>query len=138
MTGDASADAATWLVNQPPTSKQAWSARAGAAALILGLVVLAPFAAKPLPHVNGFVPALDATIVVTDLITAALLFAQFAIIHSRAPLALACGYLFSGLIVVAHALSFPGAFSSTGDFGGSYVGRPVNSCYWRAGVRICP
>ena len=50
------------LAHLPPTRRQTWSALAGAAVLLLGLVVLAPFAAKPLPHVNGFMPAMDATI----------------------------------------------------------------------------
>lgn len=87
--------------------------------LLFGLAVLAPFAAEPLPQVNGFIPALDATIFVTDLITASLLLAHFSITRSRALLALACGFLFSAAIVVAHGLSFPGAFSPTGNLGGS-------------------
>jgi signal transduction histidine kinase len=103
----------------PPTPRQARLALAGAATLLLGLAVLAPFAAKPLPQVNGFVPALDAIIFVTDLITASLLLAHFSITRSSALLALACGYLFSALIVVAHGLSFPGVFSPTGNLGGS-------------------
>jgi len=107
------------LAYLPPTPRQARSALAGAAVLLLGLAVLAPFAGKPLPHVNGFIPALDATIFVTDFITASLLLAHFSVTGSRALLALACGYLFSALVVVAHGLSFPGAFSSTGNFGGS-------------------
>lgn len=87
--------------------------------MLLGLAVLAPFAAKPLPYFSGFIPAIDAIIFVTDLITACLLFAHFSITRSRALLALACGYLFTALIVVAHALSFPGAFSPTENLGGS-------------------
>jgi PAS domain S-box-containing protein len=105
------------LAYLPPTPRQTRSALAGAAVLLLGLTILAPFAAKPLPQVNGFIPALDATIFITDLITASLLLAQFSITGSRALLALACGYLFSAAIVVAHGLSFPGAFSPTGNFG---------------------
>jgi PAS domain S-box-containing protein len=107
------------LAYLPPTPRQAWSALAGAAVLLLGLAVLAPFAAKPLPQVNGFIPALDAIIFVTDLITAGLLLAHFSITRSRALGALGCGYLFSALIVVLHGLTFPGAFSPTGNLGGS-------------------
>ena len=72
------------LAYLPPTPRQTWSALAGAAVLLLGLAVLAPFAAKPLPQVNGFIPALDATIFVTDLITASLLLAHFSVTRSRA------------------------------------------------------
>jgi PAS domain S-box-containing protein len=101
------------LANLPPTPRQTRSALAGAAALLLGSGVLAPFAGIQLPRVNGFIPALDATIFVTDLITAGLLFAHFSITRSRALLVLACGYLFSALIVVAHGLSYPEAFLPT-------------------------
>jgi signal transduction histidine kinase len=91
----------------PPTPRQTRAALAGAAVLLLGLAVLAPLAAKPLPQVNGFVPALDAIIFVTDLITGSLLLAHFSITRSRAIWALACGYLYSAAIVVANGLTFP-------------------------------
>src|SRR5258708_5846880 len=107
------------LAYLPPTPRHSRLALAGAAGLLLGLAVLAPFATKQLPQNNGFIPALDATIFVTDLITACLLFAHFSVTRSRALWALACGYLFSAVIVVAHGLSYPGAFSPTGNLGGS-------------------
>ena len=122
------------LAYLPPTPRQTWSALAGAAVLLLGLTVLAPFAAKPLPQVNGFIPALDATIFVTDLITASLLFAHFSITRSRALLALACGYLFSAAIVVAHGLSFPGAFSPTGHLGGNSQTTVRLYLFWHLGL----
>ena len=115
------------LAYLPPTPRQTWSALAGAAVLLLGLAVLAPFAAKPLPQVNGFIPALDATIFVTDLITASLLLAHFSVTRSRALLALACGYLFSAAMVVAHGLSFPGVLTPTVDLG--EVGRATLRIY---------
>jgi signal transduction histidine kinase len=91
----------------PPTPRQTRAAFAGAAFLLLGIAVLIPFADKPLPKVNGFIPALDAIIFVTDLITAGLLLAYFSITRSRALSALAYGYLFSAAIVVANGLTFP-------------------------------
>jgi PAS domain S-box-containing protein len=103
------------LAYLPPTSRQTRSALVGAAVLLLGLVVLTPFAARPLPQFNGFIPALDATIFVTEIITASLLFAHFSLTRSRALSVLACGYLFSALMVAAHALSFPEAFLPTGN-----------------------
>ena len=101
----------------PPTLRQTRLTLAGGAVLLLGLAASFPFADVPLPRVNGFIPAFDAIISVADLITAGLLLAQFTITRSRAIQALSCGYLFSAVIVVAHALTFPGAFSPTGDFG---------------------
>jgi PAS domain S-box-containing protein len=105
------------LAYLPPTARQTRLTLVGGAVLLLGLAVSLPFAGVSLPRVNGFIPAFDAIISVADLITAGLLLAQFTITRSRAIWALACGYLFSAAIVVAHALTFPGAFSPTGDFG---------------------
>ena len=107
------------LAYLPPTSRQTRFALAGAAGLLLGLVVLIPFAALPLPRVDGFITAVDAIISVTDLITAGLLLAHFSITGSRALWALGSGYLFSATIIVIHGLTFPGVISPTGNLGGS-------------------
>ena len=53
----------------------------------------------------------------TDLVTALLLFGQFSITGSRALLVLASGYLFTSLIAIPFALTFPGAFAPTGLLG---------------------
>jgi membrane-associated sensor protein len=118
----------------PPTARQTRSALAGAALLLLGLAVLAPFAHHPVPLVDGFIPALDAIIFVTDLITACLLLAHVSVTRSRALLALACGYLFSATIVVAHGLSSPGAISPTGNFGGIPWANFKIYLFWHLGL----
>jgi PAS domain S-box-containing protein len=122
----------------PPTLRQTRRAVAGAVVLLLGLAVLIPFAARPMPRIDGFITAFDAVISAADLITAGLLLAHFSITGSRALRALACGYLFSATIVVVHALTFPGVISETGNLGGSlhtnfrvyllwHLGLPVGS-----------
>ncbi len=91
------------------------------AVICLSLVVFVaavPFARVPLPVVPAFMPAYEAALIICDLITAALLFGQFAIGQPRALLALASGYVFTALITVAHALTFPGLFSAAGVLGG--------------------
>jgi len=93
--------------------------------LALGFVVVsvgvflaaAPFARTPLPAVPAFLPIYQSALVISDLITAVLLLGQAGILHSRALLVLACGYLFSACMAVSHALSFPGLFSPTGLLG---------------------
>jgi signal transduction histidine kinase len=77
-------------------------------------LVCAPNAKMPLPQVWAFLPAYQSALVIVDLITAVLLFGQFSILRSRALLALASGYLFSALMAIAHALSFPGLFAESG------------------------
>jgi signal transduction histidine kinase len=106
-----------WLLNLPPNRKQRLVAIVVAAALFIGFGILAPFAARPVPHFDSFVPAVAATISVIDFITSVLLFAHFSIYPSRALLALASGYLFVAFAVIANALTYPGAFSPTGLFG---------------------
>ena len=61
----------------------------------------APFARVPLAPVNAFIPMYESALVITDLVTAVLLFGQFAILRSRALLLLASGYLFTALMTVA-------------------------------------
>ena len=75
---------------------------------------LAPFAKLPLPQVPAFLPAYEAALVLNDLLTAALLFGQFAILRWRGLLVLSGAYLLSAAMALAHALSFPGLFTESG------------------------
>jgi signal transduction histidine kinase len=87
--------------------------------LLLGAAFLAtaPFAAVPLIRSDAFIPAYETALVVEDVITAALLYAQFAILRLPSFLVLGTAYLFTGLIVMPHMLVFPGIFTPTGLFG---------------------
>ena len=67
---------------------------------------------------EAFLPIYQSALVIIDLITAVLLCGQFAILRSRAILVLACAYLFSSLMAVAHGLTFPGLFTPAGLFAG--------------------
>jgi len=63
------------------------------------------------------VPIYQSALTINDLITAVLLYAQFAILRSRALLVLASGYLFTAVFAAVHMLTFPGLFSPTGLLG---------------------
>jgi diguanylate cyclase (GGDEF)-like protein/PAS domain S-box-containing protein len=84
---------------------------------LLIFIAAVPFARVPLPQVWGFIPAYQSALVINDLITAVLLFAQFSILRTRALLVLGCGYLFSAVTAVVHLLTFPGLYSTTGLLG---------------------
>src|SRR6266446_8260114 len=71
-------------------------------------VTAVPLAKVRLSPVWAFIPVYQSALVVNDLITAVLLFSQFAILRSRALLVLASGYLYTSFAAVVHALSFPG------------------------------
>jgi signal transduction histidine kinase len=91
------------------------------------------FANIQLPRADAFIPALQTAIVFNDLVTAALLFAQFAIMRSRALLVLACGFLLTALIVIPHLLTFPGAFTPTGLLGAGLQTTAWLYFFWHAG-----
>jgi len=103
-----------WLATLPATAQQRRRAFAVVAVLFATLFAVAPFAKVRLPEGDGFIPAVQAVIFVTDITTAALLFIQFSLLRSRALLALADAFLFTALIVVVHTLTFPRAFSPQG------------------------
>lgn len=84
---------------------------------VASFVAIAPFAKLPLTPVWAFIPIYEAVLVINDLVTAVLLFGQFAMLRSKAVLILAAGYLFTALMTIAHALSFPGLFAPGGLLG---------------------
>lgn len=100
-----------------PSRRQRRLALIIAAFLFLAYIIAAPFQDFQLSRVSAFIPIVDTILFLTDVITAALLFAQFTILRSRALLALAVGYLLTGLLIVSHGLTFPGAFTPTGLLG---------------------
>jgi signal transduction histidine kinase len=114
---DVAAELKVSLAEVPPNARQRRVTFAIAGVVIVAFGVAAAFAVTPLPRVDGFLPFVQAVIAVTDLVTAALLCGQFTVARSRALLVLADGYLFSGLTVVAHTLTFPGAFGASGLLG---------------------
>jgi len=124
------------LANIPPTPGQRRMARAFLLALLLILLGTWPFAAVKLPEVDAFVPTLAAALFVSDCVTAALLFAQFSILRQWALLVIASGYLFSALIVVAHALAFPGAFTPTGVLGSGLQSAVWLYWFWHSGLPL--
>lgn len=128
MNARAPTDAETSLSSLPPTHRQTRWAIAVAVCQVAAFALVAPFARTQLAQINAFIPAFEGVIFVTDLVTSVLLFSQFAIYRLRALLVLACGYLFSALMIIPHALTFPGAFSPTGLLGAGL--QTTASLYW--------
>jgi len=107
--------------------------------VLLSVVVFTatvPFARQTLPRITAFIPAYESALVINDLITAALLFGQFSIGRSRALLVLASGYLFTALIEIAHALSYPGVFSDTGLLGAGTQSTAWLYMFWHGGFPL--
>ena len=87
--------------------------------------LVAPFAHVQLARVDAFIPVVQSIMCVIDFLTAALLLAQYSIQPVRAILAVASGYVFSGLFAFIQTLTFPGAYSPTG-----LIGDGINSAAW--------
>jgi signal transduction histidine kinase len=87
--------------------------------LAIALYILAwPLSAIKPGRVDAFIPAYVTAMLVTDSITAILLFAQFSIVRSPALLVIANGYVFTALILIPFVLAFPGALAANGVIGG--------------------
>ena len=99
-------------------------------------VAAVPFARVPGPTLAAFIPGYQSALVINDLITAALLFGQFSIGRTRALLVLASGYLFTALIAVSHALTFPGLFAESGLLGGGSQSTAWLFMFWHGGFPL--
>jgi hypothetical protein len=109
---------------------------AAVAASCLIFVAVAPFARVQLPAVWAFVPSYQSALAINDLVTAVLLYAQFPTIRSRAILVLASGYLFTSLMAIVHALTFPGLFAPTGLLGAGPQTTAWLYMFWHSGFPL--
>jgi signal transduction histidine kinase len=101
------------LSTLPPSRAQKRLALAIVLVLLAAFCATLPFATVQLGYIREFVPAYAAAMFVISAITSALLLVQFSVVHSRALLAISAGYLFSALITIPWALTFPDLFGET-------------------------
>jgi len=104
---------------------------------ILIFAAIAPYAKVRLAPVWAFIPTYQSALVVNDLITAVLLFGQFGLLRSRGLLVLAGAYLFTALIAIAHALTFPGLFSPDGLLGAGPQSTAWLYMFWHGVFPLC-
>jgi signal transduction histidine kinase len=118
---------------RPGEKRLAWVV---VAVSLLAFLVGLPFVRTQFPRVPAFIPSYEAALWINDTITAVLLFSQFMRLRSRALLLLAAGYLFDSLMIVPHALSFPGVFSETGLLGAGSQTSAWLYLFWHAGFPL--
>jgi signal transduction histidine kinase len=123
------------ITNLAPTSAQRRFALVIVVLQFVACAVIAPIPAT-VARIDGFIPFILAIIFVADLITAVLLFSQASFSASRALLVLANGYLFSALIVIPHALTFPGAFMPKGLLGAGVSSSGWINAFWHFGFIV--
>ncbi len=103
---------------------------------LLLFLALAPFAGRQLPEVWAFIPVYQSAVIISDLMTAAILCIQFNILRSPALLALCCGYVFTALMAAAHMLTFPGLFAPRGLLGAGPQTTAWIYVFWHAGFPL--
>src|SRR5262249_48999622 len=98
----------------------------GALVILAAFIALTiPFAHIKLAQVEPFVSVIQTVMCLTDLLTATLLFAEYSVYPRPAMLALASGYIFSGLLALLQTLAFPGAYTEL-----PLIGDVLNSAGW--------
>jgi hypothetical protein len=112
------------------------------AALVIGIIALfaflaaVPFVRVPLARMPAFIPSYEAALLFIDMITAILLLDQFVRLRAVSVLVLAAGYLFDALMIVPHALTFPGAFAPTGLLGAREQTTAWLYVFWHGGFPL--
>lgn len=114
----AGSDRNIFLSTMPATRRDRRIALAVVVVSAVLFAIAVPYAGMPLAQVPAFVASYQSALAVNDLITAVLLFSQFAILRSRGLLLLASGYLFTAGAAIVHALTFPGLFAPSGLLNG--------------------
>jgi signal transduction histidine kinase len=119
-----------------PTVRQRRLTLVLAAVVLIATAIIAPFGSVQLQRIDGFIPATESAIIITDFFTAVLLFSQSRIIGSPGLLLLASGYLFSALVVLPHLLTFPGAFAPSGLLGAGLSTTAWLFIFWHLALPI--
>jgi membrane-associated sensor protein len=123
-------------VTATATAQQKRVALIIAAVTFLAFLAAVPFVRVPLMRMPAFIPSYEAALLFIDLVTAVLLLEQFMRLRAASVLVLAAGYLFDALIIIPHALSFPGAFAPTGLLGAREQTTAWLYVFWHGGFPL--
>jgi signal transduction histidine kinase len=118
----------------PADSSQQRAALIAALLVAVPFIAIIPFGEIELPRSDSYIPVVDTVMLITDSIAATLLLAQFSILRAPSLLALAAGFLFTALLVIPHALTFPGAFAPNGLLGAGLQTSPWINEFWFLGL----
>lgn len=94
-------------------------------AVLLIDLASAPFAYRPVAHVESFLPVLQSVLCLLHLITAVWLFSQYSVWPRFATLAIASGFVFSGFFAFEETFAFPGAYAVN-----ALIGDGLNTSAW--------
>jgi diguanylate cyclase (GGDEF)-like protein len=117
----------------PREIRAAWITVFVSAAIFLTAV---SFARVPLAQFPVFIPIYVTTLVISDLITAVLLFGQYRALMLPSLLVLAGGYFFTATATFAYALIFPGLFAPTGLLASGPQTSSAMYMFWHTGFPL--
>jgi len=120
----------------PPSREQTRLAAWVMLVLLLALIATVPFARVPLDNTEVLLPAYATAVLMSELITSALLFVLFSIQRSRAVLVLAIGYAFTALMIGPWVLTFPGVFGASGLLDAGLQGTALIAAVRRIGFPL--
>ena len=126
----------TFLATALASQREKRLAAAIAGVVLAAFLALLPFVRVPLTPWPAFIPAYEAALFLMDLITAVLLFDQFFYLRAFSVLLLGSAYLFDALMIVPHALTFPGAFTTTGLLGAKAQTTAWLYVFWHGGFPL--
>ena len=124
------------LIDAPPGRREKIVSTCLVISSVAAFAFMAPAARVPLPQITAFVPAYEAALSISDLLTSVLLFGQFARSGLKSLLVLASAYLFNVFVIVPHALSFPGVFAPNGVIGGGVQTTAWLYSFWHGGFAL--
>lgn len=113
------------IATMPANARQRKIALGAFVVLVVIIAITIPFANIQLAPVDAFLPVIQTVMCMADFLAAMILFAQYSVQPQRAVLALATGYMFSGLFAFLQTLAFPGAYATAG-----LIGDGLNSAGW--------
>ena len=103
---------------------------------VLLFMVALPYSALQFSRHPAFLPIYTTSLIISDLITAVMLYGQYYALRTRALLILAAAYLFTAMATFAYALVFPGLLSPTGLLGSGPQSTSVMYMFWHAGFPL--
>jgi len=115
---DAGKDFPALIASMPVTAEHRRIAIGVVVVLSVVFAFILPYARMPGGRLDSFIPVIQTVVCFADLITAVFLFAQYSIQPQRALLALASGYICSGLFAFLQTLDFPGSYTANGLISG--------------------
>ncbi|OSI20447.1 hypothetical protein BST65_32170 [Bradyrhizobium canariense] len=131
LAANAVSEAPALIASAPASAQHRRFAFGVVVVLLVVFLTSLPFATIQAPRVDAFLTVSQAIVLFAEFLTAIFLFSQYSIQPRPGLLALASGYICSGLFAFLQTLDFPGAYSSIGLITGTPSGAVWLFFFWR-------